>query len=263
MTKYWFVFLVCCLLFATLAQAQATDGRTLSICVDVDPPPPEQIKRDANGKKIVNVEGISVDIVRAVFAHMGQKVEFSGDLPWNRCLKEVEIGNVDFALGVYFNEERAKIFDFSSHYSTLTPQLFYLSSRPVDIHQPSDFKNYRGCGIYGSSYAHFELSPDGLDLGLDYDSLYRKLLSKRCDYFVEEWEAVFDSSTGKNFLTNPMVMHNTVPWAKSPARHLVTAKSSANSALLAQINAALEYVIKSGQAEQAWRKNMGDMPYKP
>jgi len=261
MAKLIFVILFCQLFLTSLAQADGV--RTATICVDVDPPPPGAVKRDANGKKIINIEGISVDIVRAAFAHMGQKVEFSGELPWNRCLREVELGTIDFALGVYFNEERAKIYDFSTHYSTLTPQLFYLSTKPVSITQSSDFKNYRGCGIYGSSYAHYDLSPDVLDLGMDYDSLYRKLLSKRCDYFVEEWEAVFDSSTGKGFLANPLVVHTNLPWAKSPARHLVTAKNGPNSAMLVQINAALDFVIKSGAAEQAWKKSMGDIPYKP
>jgi len=261
MSKFIVLILFSLLISPTLVRAE--NGRAITICVDVDPPPPNQIKRDASGKKIINVDGISVDIVKAAFAHMGQKVEFSGELPWNRCLKEVENGNVDFALGVYFNEERAKIFDFSTHYNTLTPQLFFLSSKPLNITQAGDLKKYHGCGIYGSSYEHYDLSPDDLDLGMDYDSLYRKLLYKRCDYFVEEWEAVFDSNTGKSFLANPLVSHVAVPWAKSPSRHLATAKNGPDSALLSQINAALEYVIKSGQAELVWKKSMGDIPFKP
>jgi RNA-binding protein YhbY len=58
-------------------------------------------------------------------------------------------------------------------------------------------------------------------------------------------------------------MHAPVPWARSPARHLVTAKNGVNSPMLTQINAALDHVIKTGIAEQAWKKSMGDIPYKP
>jgi len=245
------------------APVMADSNRPITMCVDVDPPPPGQIKRDANGKKIIPVEGASVDIVRAAFAHLGQTVEFKGDLPWNRCLKEVELGSVDFALGAYFNEERNAIFDYSVHYSTLTPQVFYLASNPVIATGVDDLKKYRGCGIYGSSYQHYQLRAKDLDLGSDYDSLYRKLLARHCDYFLEELEAVYDSNTGKKFLADPSVKHYTAQWAQSPSRHLLTAKNSANSALLVQINDALNYVLKSGQAELAWKKYMGDLPFRP
>jgi polar amino acid transport system substrate-binding protein len=249
--------------FFLLVPALAETSRAITICVDTDPPPPNAILRDANGKKIIPIDGASVDIVRAAFVHLGLPVEFHGDLPWNRCLKEVEQGDVDFALGAYFNEERAKIFDYSTHYSTLTPQVFYLTSRPVVVSSVEELKKFRGCGIYGSSYAHYQLDAKDLDLGSDYDSLYRKLLAYRCDYFVEELEAVYDSSTGKHFLTQPLLRHYPASWAQAPARHLVTAKNSRNSALLLRINAALDYVIQSGQAEAVWKKDMGDMPFKP
>lgn len=249
--------------FLLLAPALAQTSHAITICVDSDPPPPNIVKRDANGKKIIPIEGASVDIVKAAFAHLGLQIEFSGDLPWNRCLKEVEQGSVDFALGVYFNEERAKIFDYSVHYTTLTPQVFYLTTKPVLATKVDALKKFRGCGIYGSSYAHYQLDAKDLDLGSDYDSLYRKLLANRCDYFVEELEAVVDSSTGKNFLSQPLVQHYPAAWAQAPSRHLVTAKNSRNSALLLRIDTALEFVIQSGQAEAAWKKSMGEMPFKP
>lgn len=252
-------FLVCC----ALLLAMPARAGTLSICVDIDPPPPSAIKRDSTGHVIIPVSGASVDIVQAAFVHMNQPVQFIGDLPWKRCLSEVEMGRIDFALGVYFDSERSKIYDYSRSYSTLTPQLFYLASNPVNASRPDDLKKYRGCGIYGSSYDHYQIKSAELDLGIDYESLYRKLLAKRCDYFVEELEAVVDSQSGKAFLANPQVMHGNVGWAIPPARHLVTARNSVNTALLPKIDAALEFVIRSGLAEAAWKKYMGDLPFKP
>ena len=146
-------------------------------------------------------------MVRAAFLHLGKQVEFNGELPWKRCLKEVEYGNIDFALGVYFNEERAKIYDYSIHYTTLTPQIFYLSTKPIEIQKLSDLNHYLGCGIDGSSYAHYGLNSETIDLGNGYDSLFRKLLIHRCDYFVEELEAIYDNREGLKFLSNPLVKH--------------------------------------------------------
>jgi polar amino acid transport system substrate-binding protein len=233
------------------------------MCVDSDPPPPGSLKLDSNGKKIIPVEGATIDIVRAAFARLGIPIEFDADMPWKRCLLEVEEGIVDFALGAYFNDERAKVYDYSIHYNTLTPQLFYLASNPVHITQPSDLKKYRGCGIYGSSYVHYQINSEDLVMGSDYDSLYRKLLAGRCDYFAEELESVYESHSGKTFLANPLIRHIPAEWAQRPARHLITAKNGPNASPLLQINTALEAVIKSGQAEQLWKKTMGDLPYSP
>jgi len=260
---YKIIFIILCTHLFWVCPAHADALREVTICTDSDPTPPEKIKLDAQGKKIIPVEGAAIDIIRAVFAHMGQKVEFIGDLPWKRCLHEVEMGDIDFALGVYYNEERAKIYDYSTHYNTLTPQLFYLASKPLQVTESKDLSNYKGCGIYGSSYVHFKIKSEDLSMGSDYSSLYRKLLANRCDYFAEELESVYESNGGKEFLANPLIRHIAPDWAQRPSRHLVTAKNGQNSAMLVQINSALEFVIKSGQAEQIWKKTMGDIPYVP
>ncbi len=261
MRKLFFV-IVCIQLFL-FPPARAASVRAVTMCVDSDPPPPGSLKLDSNGKKIIPVEGATIDIVRAAFTRLGIPIEFNADMPWKRCLLEVEEGIIDFALGVYFNDERAKVYDYSTHYNTLTPQIFYRASNPVHITRASDLKKFRGCGIYGSSYVHYQINSDDLVMGSDYDSLYRKLLAGRCDYFAEELEPVYESNNGKNFLANPLIRHIGAEWATRPARHLITAKNGPDSALLVQIDAALESVIKSGQAEQLWKKTMGDLPYMP
>ena len=260
---YKILFVILCIQTSLYAPAHAETGQPLNICVDSDPPAPGTVKHDASGKKIVPVEGASIDIVRAALTKLGLAVEFNADLPWKRCLMEVEQGGIDFALGAYYNEERAKVFDYSRSYNTLTPQLFYLSANPLHVAQASDLKKYHGCGIYGSSYVHYQIDSNDLTMGNDYDALYRKLLAGRCDYFAEELEAVYESHSGKNFLSNPLIRHSAAEWAQRPSRHLVTAKNGPNSALLVQIDSALESVIKSGQAEHLWKKTMGDVPYSP
>ena len=261
MRKLFFVIL--CFQLFCFAPARAENMRAVSMCVDLDPPPPGTLKLDSNGKKIIPVEGAAIDIVKAAFARAGIPIEFDAEMPWKRCLLEVEQGIVDFALGAYYNDERAKVYAYSIHYNTLTPQLFFLASNPVHITQASDLKKYRGCGIYGSSYVHYQINSDDLVMGSDYDSLYRKLLAGRCDYFAEELESVFESHSGKAFMINPLIRHVAADWAQRPQRHLITAKNGPDTALLVQIDAALEYVIKSGQAEQLWKKAMGDLPYSP
>ena len=256
------IFLACLLSLWFCQPVRAEVSAPVSVCVDSDPPSPED-----RGQTVLktqnNINGVSVDIVRAAFARMGKTIEFNVNLPWQRCLYEVENQHIDFALGAYYDSERAKIYNYSIHYNTLTPQIFFLATNHLVVTQLSDLKNYRGCGIYGSSYAHYELKNENLDQGSGYESLFRKILARRCDYFVEEYEAVAGFKKGQEFLDNPLVRHLPMSGVVAPSCHLITAKNSAANSMMADLNAALDAVIKSGQAEKIWKKYMGELPFKP
>lgn len=240
---------VCLLLVLRVSHAQAVDP--IRVCGDPNPVDwmtPEQRK---DHYQTYRISGISIEIVKATFKVMGRSGTFIGSLPWNRCLSEVENGNVEFAMGAYFNEARSEIFDYSVHYNTLTPQIFYLKSKPVIAADLSELRRYRGCGLIGSSYSHYGLKEDELDLASGYDSLLRRLRAGRCDYFLEELEVISNfKKIGKNILAEPDIDHINAPWASAPSRYLITGKGR-NSKLLEQVNHALETVIKSGTAKKS------------
>ncbi len=251
--------LACCWFSAVSAQ-----DKPITVCADADPPPWTYWKLDGEGKKTREVIGSSVELVTAAFALIGKTVVFSGELPWKRCLYEVEEQTIDFAMDAYFDTERAKTFDYSVHYNTLTPQIFYLKSTPVSITSVNDLKKYRGCGINGFSYVHYGLSLRDLDLGAGHDSLYRKLHAKRCDYFVEELEVIAGYNLiGKHYLDDADIAHGPVPGASAPAKYLLTAKNGRNSGLLKQLNLAIVELIRSGKAEEAWNRHAAGLAFKP
>ncbi|GGC66073.1 substrate-binding periplasmic protein [Undibacterium terreum] len=238
--------------------------QTVSICVDAEPPPWAYWKRDAEGKKTRALVGTSVELVQAAFAMLGKTVEFEGDMPWKRCLMTVESGRIDFSMGGYYDADRARRFDYSIHYNTLTPQVFFRATDALQIDNVADLKKYHGCGVTGASYAHYGLRADDLDLGNGYDSLIRKLNAKRCDYFVEELEVVSAyKMTGIDYLSDPAIRHAPVPGAKAPSKYLMTARNGRASKLLPQFNEALAALIKSGEAAAIWKKHAGNLPYLP
>jgi len=191
-------------------------------------------------------------------------VDFEGKYPWARCLLMVERGQIDFAMDAYFDAERAERFDYSLHYQTLTPQVFYRQDTPLNIRQLGDLKRYRGCGMNGASYAHYGLRKEDLDLANGYDNLINKLLAKRCDYFVEELEVIGGYRlSGTDYLSNPNLAHAPVPGAAAPAKHLITAKGSQASSLLPALNEQLNKLVKSGEAATMSRVHAGNMIYKP
>ncbi len=246
-------------LMSFMPMTLADSIKAATVCAD---PSPAGWK--ATSKVIGNPLGFSADIVQAAFDHMAKPVRFISDIPWKRCLHEVELGHIDFAMGAYLNDERIKIFTYSVHYNTLTPQIFFLRSKPLTVVHVSDLQRYRGCGLYGSSYQHYGLKSEQLDLGSGYDSLARKLQAGRCDYFVEELEIInsFDRA-GKSILSDPEILHSDVSEAMAPSRYLVTAKNGSAAAMLKEINEALEVIVKSGQAAQIWKNQEGEITYKP
>jgi ABC-type amino acid transport substrate-binding protein len=176
----------------------------------------------------------------------------------------VENREIDFAMDAYFDTARARRFDYSVHYRTSTPQVFYRRKEPVVINDVSDLKRYKGCGLVGWSYEHYGLTGKELDLGVGLDNQVQKLKAKRCNYFVEELETIYSNKlVGPDYLNDSEIGHAPVPGAKPPTSHLITAKNSEASKYLPALNRAITGLIKSGVAESIWKKHAGELPFKP
>lgn len=244
-------------LFCQSAMAQ----QPMSVCVGVLPPP----KEDSAGTTHQAYGGWSLEVFALVFKRLSIDVKFVDDLPWARCLQSVATGQIDFALGAYYDAERAKKFSFSRHYITLTPQVFYRTQSKVNVTHVADLRKYKGCGIIGSSYVHYGLSADALDLGISsFDSLVAKLKAGRCDYFVEELEVIAGlKKTGRDYIDDPELRHNGVAGAKGPTKHLISAKDGRAATVMPQIDKALALLIRSGDVEKIWKKYEGSTPFNP
>lgn len=235
--------------------------QSVSVCVGALPPP----KADATGTTHLPYAGWSLEVFALVFRRLNIEVKYVDDLPWARCLNSVAAGQVDFALGAYHDAERARKYTFSRHYLTLTPQVFYRAQNPIQVSTMADLRKYKGCGITGSSYAHYGLPTDALDLGVSgFDGLVIKLKAGRCDYFVEELEVIAGlRKTGRDYLDDPDLRHNNVADAKGPTKHLITAKDSPVEALMPKIDKAITALVASGDVEKIWKKYEGNTPFNP
>lgn len=252
---------VLALLLLTLCSLAAqADEKVLTACAD--PPAWTFMVQDASGAMTRSNGPFSLDMLEAAVARMGRVVRFL-PMPWARCMRQVEVGLVDFALGAYYSEDRARRFSYSVPYSKGTPQVFYMRARPIRVEKKADLHRYRGCGLIGGSYGHYGLDAKELDLGVNtYEKLVKKLQSNRCDYFVEELEVIAGyKHIGTNYLADPDLMHNTIPDVSAPAAHLIAGLNTPGSALMPQLNVALLELLRSGQAAQMWRRHAGDIPF--
>lgn len=252
-------------LLAAGSAAASTHGRTtLSVCFEPEPAPWTYWVRDAHGNKTDQVAGFSVEFVRAAFMEAGHEVRFVSNLPWARCIRAVERGEIDFAMEAYYNEARAQKFQFSVGYNSLTPQIFFRKDRPLQFSSAADLMRYKGCGLRGSSYAHYGLANADLVLVSDEPSMLYNLKAGICDYFPEELEELQSFKySGQDFMADPMLGHVGVPFATAPMSHLMMRKSADGEALLRPINRAIERLIKSGEAAQIWSRYSKELPYQP
>ena len=253
------------LVFALLAGARSAWSATpLTICNEPGDGMPWMYWAHASSQDGPReLRGFSVDLWTVVFHRLQREVRMVGDMPWKRCMRAVASGEIDFATGAYRDDERAKQFVYSRPYKVLTPQVFFRANKPVLIVTKADLKKYRGCGMNGSSYAHYGLKAEELDLGArSYRNLIEKLLRGRCDYFVEELEVIQQLEGGRRHdLDDPALGHAPVPDAEAPALHLIAARDSAAAALMPQIDAAVTEFYRSGEAMKLWKKHAGNLPY--
>jgi polar amino acid transport system substrate-binding protein len=241
-------------------HARADEARAFTACAD--PPLWTLMVRDAEGKVSRSNGSFSLDMLEAAMARLHRTVRFV-PLPWSRCMQLVEVGEIDYGLGAYYSDERARRYSFSVPYSQATPQVFYMRQRPVHIADKADLHRYKGCGMRAGSYAHYGLDPKEMDLGVNsYDKLIMKLRAGRCDFFVEELEVIAGYKLiGNDYLADPDLQHGPVPGVQAPSAHLIAGLNKPGAALMPELNVELLNLIRSGQAAQLWRRHAGDIPY--
>lgn len=243
-----------------LILAGMASARTFTACAEPGDGPPWLYRSPNQGDQLL---GFSAEFWPQLFRSLGHELRLIGDLPFKRCLQAVSKGQVDFVLGAYKDEERQRTLSFSAPIRTLTPQVFYRSGRLLGIRSREDLKRWHGCGMNGSSYVHYGLQADELDLGArSFRTLIEKLMMGRCDYFVEELEVIAQLELGRtNYLAIPGLAHAPLPDVPAPSLHLAAARNSAAAALLPELDAAFARALKSGEVQRIWRRYAGDLPY--
>ncbi len=257
------VKLICMLGFGMALCSGASHALTVTACAEPSKGPPWLYPiMGPDGKPTGELAGFTADVVRKAFASFNVEVHLRGDLPLIRCLAMVASHDIDFAVGPYYDTERARVLAYSTPYRVLTPQIFYGARRPIKVRNIDDLAKYRGCGRHGWSYSHYGIKPGTLDTGAStYTALIQKLKAGRCDYFPEELEVLATQLPGKrSYLNDPELLHVPLPGAAIPGKHVVAAKDSAAARMLPRFNAALAGMIQSGEYDALWKKDIGDLP---
>jgi polar amino acid transport system substrate-binding protein len=247
-------------LVASSSHARAQDTDRLSACASHTPP----FVMFALGDPLT---GFSFELLGQLASHMGRRLRVS-KLPWARCLQEVKSGAIDLAIDAYDDAERRKTYFYSAPYHTLTPQLFFKANSLIEtlhISKVDELSRFKGCGVHGYTYEHYDLDASTLDRGAGDDAkMLQKLKARHCDYAVEELEYIIG---GRNYLANwpdESDLKSVRPaWARGPKLHFLIGKGHAEGrTLLSDLDHAIGLAEKSGQSA-ALRKKYFDNAAKP
>jgi|GEM_PF-698053 len=125
------LFVICCVIIAlaigvvpALANKATPLSKTRIIVGGESNNPPFSFLNE-KGEPV----GFSVDITRAIAKTMGMEVEIRLSL-WADARKALENGKIDVILGMFYSEERAKIYDFSPPFVLISNAIFARKDSP-------------------------------------------------------------------------------------------------------------------------------------
>jgi polar amino acid transport system substrate-binding protein len=99
------------------------------------------------------VIGVGPYLVKKVMAHFDVNISFHQEANWERCLRELEKGNIDIAVALYKTKYRERYYEFFSPPIVKEDiMLFYNTQFPQQFDSFDDLKNKTMGILFGDSY---------------------------------------------------------------------------------------------------------------
>jgi polar amino acid transport system substrate-binding protein len=205
--------------------------------------------------------GLDVEILNIILAKTGYSSEYT-ELPWNRHLHYLKTGEIDVAMGVSLNAERARYAVFTEPYRKEIIKLFVKtgSEKPIELATLSDLSksNY----MIGAESGYY--------YGEEYQELmttveFQKRIVKAAD--IEENVALLlkgdidgflvDTETAKAFSNKYQVKGefeaHTLPIYQTDI-HIMLSKKSVTPSVVKKINNAIGELKQSGELDKIIEK---------
>lgn len=142
--------------------------------------------RDEQG----NAYGAGYDVLKAIVEPMGITVETSEGKPFNRLLKEVEDGTIDVFVGLYHNEEREKIYNYTESFAIDEIKVFVPKEKKFNFKSYNDLHGKVGIIPKGASFGdEFQKEKTNLTLRevTDTKKGFEMMLKGEADYYISAY----------------------------------------------------------------------------
>lgn len=245
----------------TEAQTNEVKDLSISVCDDENEWPPYTYYQRVDGKKTTRISGFSIDVIDEIFSR--NRISYSVSLlPWARCLAEVNNGKrFQMVLDLSRNEERNTAYWMTRPYYFTSAYYFYSKKQHpqgLPIRTAADLKRFRACGLQGYNYTLYGFFKEGeVDQGTkDFNALIAKLHARRCDLFMEQYEAMLGfGAIGNSFLSDPNLGREPIPDLSPTYFHFgISRKFPGGQALKNLIDKELLQMEASGRLKELWKK---------
>ncbi|HEY9100652.1 substrate-binding periplasmic protein [Chitinimonas sp.] len=220
----WLAAVLSCLL-PTLAQAQLP--RVIQVCSKASEWPPYVYFVRKDGLPTPEVQGYSVQYLKAVLAAQGVQAHIEL-LPWRRCQQDVAAGRVDMLLDASLNEERRDTFLVSRVYYQMTDVYFYAKDKPPPaIASVADLHRQAVCGLTGANFGNYGLREAEVDASTASLPLaMEKLKAGRCTVVLARLEIAAGHRliNGVDYSRNPNFGWGQIPGTAPAAFHMLVSK---------------------------------------
>ena len=267
MKKTYFLIITFILLIIPLVSAQDSllAGQSIRVCGDGGEwPPYAYFTRDAEGNKTDNVEGYTVDVLKAILEENQIGVTF--ELPaWARCLAKADEGEeYQIALDASYSDERAQKYLLTESYYVITPKIFFAKNTfpdgfPSVSNVDQLFALGNVCGLLSYNYEGFSkgIENPNVDRGAkDFSILAEKALRGRCVGFLARYEILVGfSALGQDYLLGGQIADTDLPGAKPDNFYMLISRNYQHSDELKRvIDQGIQDLRESGRLDEFLHK---------
>jgi polar amino acid transport system substrate-binding protein len=252
----WMPTLATAFLLFTISLASHAAESIRACAANLEYPPYLFTEHDMQGDKLV---GLAVDILQHALKDAKQPPARIQKLPWLRCLKLGEVGDIDVILNVPTAQIDPEPYRISEPYAVVHSVFITSrinSPRGLTIRTFEDLKKYRICGLFGNRYDSYGIDTSLVDAGSNnYLSLINKLSAGHCDLFLEKREIIEGLQARSPelkaaFAASSLVL-TPLPEDSPLGLHYAVSRRIANSqALLDRINATIATLQDTRQLEK-------------
>lgn len=198
--------------------------------------------------------GFNAELTRQIAEKMGLEVTLQIG-PWPEVRDALTKGEIDVIQGMFYSEERARVFDFSPPFATVNHAIFCRKDSPP-VNAIEDLRNKRVIVLQGDIMQDYAEKIQLTDSLLHADTLpgvFRRLSSGQGDYaMLARLPGLFwIKELGLKDLraVGPSIM---------PAKYCYAVRKG-NTALLAQFTEGLSLLHETGEYRELYEKNFGGL----
>jgi polar amino acid transport system substrate-binding protein len=195
-------------------------------------------------------EGAGFEIFERALEGTGYTMEVQPVVGWSRLLELVKMSQIDVVAGIYYNDERAEVYEFSEPFAQDRTVLWVKAGKEFDFNSLSDLDGKIAVLPSGGSYGDdFEAQKEKMTVKSveGKDQAFELLLSDLGDFYVSSYTDMKASIIKNGYEDKIVALPKSI--AENDV-YFVMALDNPNVAVMDQLNENIKAMKVSGEIEE-------------